>query len=41
VHEGRSKEGMGSIILDISSLVLVFLTRGRSQGKKAPAEADG
>jgi uncharacterized membrane protein len=41
VHEGRSTEGMGSIILAISSLVLVFLTRGRSQGKKATAEAEG
>jgi uncharacterized membrane protein len=41
VHQGRSTEGMGSIILAISSLVLVFLTRGRSQGKKAPAEQEG
>lgn len=29
VHEGSSVEGMGSIILAITSLVLVFLTRGR------------
>jgi hypothetical protein len=29
VHEGSSREGMGSIILAISSLVLVFLTRGK------------
>lgn len=29
VHEGSSREGMGSITLAISSLVLVFLTRGR------------
>lgn len=29
VHEGSSVEGMGSIIMAIASLVLVFLTRGR------------
>ncbi len=29
VHEGSSREGMGSILLAISSLVLVFLTRGK------------
>lgn len=40
VHEGSSTEGMGSIILAISSLVLVFLTRGRSGGKRAPAGPD-
>lgn len=41
VYEGRSVEGMGSIILAISSLVLVFLTRGRSHARKGATEPDG
>lgn len=35
VHEGSSREGMGSILLAISSLVLVFVTRG----KRHPGDA--
>lgn len=38
VHEGSQVEGMGSIILAIASLVLLFLTRGkRHAGDGAPA----
>lgn len=36
VHEGSSREGMGSILLAISSLVLVFLTRGKRHAGEAP-----
>jgi uncharacterized membrane protein len=36
VHEGSSREGMGSILLAISSLVLVFLTRGKRHAGDAP-----
>jgi uncharacterized membrane protein len=39
VHEGSSAEGMGSIILAISSLVLVFLTRGKRHAGDAQANA--
>lgn len=40
VHEGSSVEGMGSIILAITSLVLVFLTRGRRHAADRVEEAD-
>lgn len=33
IHEGRQAEGMGSIILAIASLVLVFLTRGKRHAR--------
>ena len=36
VHEGSSLEGMGSILLAISSLVLVFLTRGKRHTGEHP-----
>ncbi len=41
VHEGSSVEGMGSIILAITSLVLVFLTRGKRHVADRAEEASG
>jgi uncharacterized membrane protein len=41
VHEGSSVEGMGSIILAITSLVLVFLTRGRRHVADRAEEDNG
>lgn len=41
IHEGRQAEGMGSIILAIASLVLVFLTRGKRRPGNRPEVAAG
>lgn len=40
VHEGSSLEGMASILLAITSLVLVFLTRGRGHPADRPREPE-